>query len=169
MNGPHKLVTNQARATKTLSETPNRCNQPARQSRVRAKCQPNELSTPLLLEASETTQALTRSPRSVLIAEAHERIGNALNGLVAPLIGFAALLLGGFSRFGLWRQIMGAIFALIVVQMITRAGQGVVQGDATLWPLAYLGPIVGMAMALGLLFRASRPALLKPRFRRRAA
>ena len=134
-----------------------------------ARRRPNELSTPILFEASEATQALARAPKSVLIAEAHERIGNALNGLVAPMIGFAALLLGGFSRFGLWRQIMGAIIALIVVQMLTRAGQGVVQGDASLWPLAYLGPVVGLIMAFALLFLASRPALLKPKLRRRVA
>ena len=32
------------------------------------------------------------------------------------------LLLGGFSRFGIWRQIVAAIIALIFVQMLTPSG-----------------------------------------------
>ncbi len=89
-----------------------------------------------------------------------------MNGLVAPLIGFAALLVGGFSRFGVWRQIMGAIAALILVQMLTQAGQGAVQGDESKWPLAYVGPAFGLLLAIGLLLIADRPMLLKWRRRR---
>lgn len=126
---------------------------------------PKELSTPVLLQATAETQALTKSSRAILIAEGHERFSNALNGLVAPLIGFAALLVGGFSRFGIWRQILGAIGALIVVQMITQAGQGAVQSDAGRWPLAYAGPLFGLALAFGLLLLAARPALFKRRRR----
>ena len=72
----------------------------------------------------------------------------------------------GFSRFGIWRQILGAIGALIVVQMITQAGQGAVQSDAARWPLAYAGPFFGLCLAFLLLLLAARPALFKRRFRR---
>jgi lipopolysaccharide export system permease protein len=129
---------------------------------------PDELSTTALLAASEETQALTRSTRSQLVGEAHERISNALNGLVAPLIGFAALLVGGFSRFGVWRQIIGAIVGLIVVQMLTQAGQGMVRRDADLWPMAYLGPVVGLGLAMFLLTLAAHPTMLRLRRWRRA-
>jgi len=128
---------------------------------------PNELSTLALLAASPETQALTKASRATLVAEGHERFSNALNGLVAPVIGFAALLIGGFSRFGIWRQILGAIGGLIVVQMITQAGQGAVQSDAARWPMAYLGPMFGFGLAYFLLLMADRPALF--RRRRRAA
>lgn len=131
----------------------------------RKRRRPNELPTSTLLRASTETQELTRASRSALISEAHERFSNALNGFVAPLIGFAALLVGGFSRFGVWRQIMGAIVALIVVQMLTQAGQGMVYRDASLWPVAYLGPLFGFAVAMGLLTLAAKPALLKRRRR----
>ncbi|MEO9824941.1 MAG: LPS export ABC transporter permease LptF [Paracoccaceae bacterium] len=129
---------------------------------------PNELGTPALLRASQETQDLTGASRAVLIAEGHERFSNALNGLVAPLIGFAALLVGGFSRFGIWRQILGAIGALIVVQMITQAGQGAVQSDASLWVMAYAGPFFGLCLAFLLLLIAARPALFKRRQRHRS-
>jgi lipopolysaccharide export system permease protein len=130
------------------------------------RIRPQELSTATLLSASEETQVLTRASRSMLVAEAHERFGNTLNGLVAPVIGFATLLLGGFSRFGVWRQILGAIFALIVVQMLTRMGQDIVQSNSAAWPAAYIGPVFGMALSVVLLTLAANPALL--RFRRRA-
>ncbi|MBT8460230.1 MAG: LPS export ABC transporter permease LptF, partial [Boseongicola sp.] len=128
---------------------------------------PQELGTGVLLRASETTQALTGASRNTLVSEAHERFGNALNGLVAPLVGFAALLLGGFSRFGIWRQIVGAIGALIMIQMITRVGQDIVQSNADLWIAAYLGPSCGILLAAVLLELAARPALFRrrPRFK----
>ena len=126
-----------------------------------------ELPTPMLLAADPTTVELTGSTRDRLIAEAHERFSDALNALIAPLIGFAALMVGGYSRFGVWRQIMGAIGALIIVQMVTQAGQGAVRNDANLWPLAYTGPLFGLAIGLFLLLISARPALFKRR--RRAA
>ncbi len=122
-----------------------------------------ELSTGALLRATVARQAQTGETRSALISEAHERFGNALNSLIAPMIGFATLLLGGFSRFGIWRQIIGAIAALIVVQMLTRVGQGIVRSDADFWLAAYIGPAAGAVLALILLNLAARPALLRRR------
>lgn len=127
------------------------------------RTRPQELFTGQLLGASEEVQTLTGSSRSTLVAEAHERIGNSLNGVVAPLIGFAMLLLGGFSRFGVWRQIIAAIVALIFVQMLTRIGQDVVQSNADLWLAAYAGPATGLALAMILLFLAANPAYLRLR------
>ena len=130
------------------------------------RIRPQELSTPALLRASPSLQALTGRDRATLISEAHERFGNALNGLVAPLVGFATLLLGGFSRFGIWRQIVGAIVLLIGVQMLTRVGQDIVRSNVDLWPAAYAGPLFGLLLTGALLFLAARPALLR---RRRAS
>ena len=124
---------------------------------------PDELPTPVLLVASERTQSITGVSRSALIAEAHERISNSLNGLVAPLIGFAALLMGGFSRFGVWRQIFVAILALIAVQMLTQMGQGIVQKDASWWLVGYIGPAFGIALGVGMLALAANPALMNVR------
>ena len=127
------------------------------------RANPGELSTGTLFAASTETQDLTRLTRDRLIAEAHERFAGALNSLVAPLIGFAALLVGGFSRFGIWRQILGAVGALIFVQMLSRAGQEAVQGNADLWPLAYLGVVAGLMLSALLLMLADRPGLLRRR------
>lgn len=128
---------------------------------------PNELPTPMLFAATPDTQDLTGASRAVLKSEAHERISDALNGFVAPLIGFAMLLVGGFSRFGVWRQILGAIGALIIVQMLTQAGQGAVRKSESAWVLAYVGPLFGVCLAMVLLLVADRPTLF--RFGRRRA
>ena len=125
----------------------------------------SELPTTMLLNADQTALELTGSSRNSLIAEAHERFSDALNGLIAPLIGFAALMVGGYSRFGVWRQIIGAIVALILVQMVTQAGQGAVRNDALRWPLAYAGPLFGLGIGLLLLLISARPALFRRRRR----
>jgi len=130
-----------------------------------SRSDPANLPTAMLLAASPATQKLTKTSKARLVAEAHERFSDSLNGLVAPFLGFAALLIGGFSRFGIWRQIIGAIFALIVVQMLTQMGQGEVRGSADLWPLAYIGPLFGFACAMLLLLLAARPDLLRRRRR----
>ncbi len=129
----------------------------------RDRLAPAFLGTPELLRAAATTQALTGADRAQLVSEAHERIGGTLNALFAPLIGFAALLLGGFSRFGVWRQILGAIVALIFIQILTRFGQGIVRGDADLWLAAYIGPLAGAALGFLLLAIAARPGLFRRR------
>ncbi len=131
----------------------------------RGRRSPGELPTTMLFEASPDTQKLTGASRAALKAEAHERFSDALNGLFAPLIGFAALLVGGYSRFGVWRQIIGAIVALILVQMVTQAGQGAVRSSVSNWPFAYLGPVFGLAMGMGLLLISARPALFRRRRR----
>ena len=121
---------------------------------------PRELPTSALIEAGEEIQAITGEARSTLVAEAHDRFSDALNGLVAPLFGFAVLMVGGFSRFGVWRQSFSAVIGLILIQMITQVGQGTVRTDADNWPLAYSGPLVGLIATFGLLFIAARPGLL---------
>ena len=124
---------------------------------------PQEFSTGALLSASPTLQAMTGASRAALVGEAHERFSNALNGIVAPVLGFAALLVGGFSRFGMWRQILGAIGALIIVQMMTQFGQGLTRKDESLWALSYLGPAVGALISMILLALAAHPDWLRRR------
>ena len=131
----------------------------------RERVRPAQMGTLMLLRADAEAQTLSGASRATLVSEAHERFGNALNGMIAPLVGFATLLLGGFSRFGIWRQIVGAILLLIVVQFLTRLGQDFVQGDAGLWPMAYLGPLSGALLSIVLLSLAARPALVKKRWR----
>ena len=124
-----------------------------------------ELSTFELLFPSQAVQDETRNSRGQLLYEGHGRINQALLAVVAALTGFAALLVGGFSRFGLWRQMIGAVFALILLKSLDNVMAGMVRRDAALWPLSYASTIAGLATASALLWIAARPG----RFKRREA
>ena len=89
--------------------------------------------------------------------EAHERIAQPFLSPVSAMIGFAALLVGGFSRFGVWRQVFGAILLLIFVQFVSNAAADQVGRDFRLWPLLYLPALIGTAISLILLWLAAKP------------
>lgn len=126
-----------------------------------------ELSTIPLLVASETTQQLTRRSAQQLRLEGHDRIAQTLRPLVTALIGFAALMVGGFSRFGIWRQVVFAIILLILVQMVEGAAASAAAKTGQLW-LIYSPVLLGVSISVILLWVSERPQLLRwPR--RRAA
>ncbi|WP_299359192.1 LPS export ABC transporter permease LptF [uncultured Paracoccus sp.] len=102
-----------------------------------------------LLDATGATPARAR-------AEGHERMSQPLMAPVAAMLGFAMLLLGGFSRFGVWRQVIGAVVALILVQMLSTAAASAAAAAPQRWPLLYLPPLAGAAMAASALFWAAR-------------
>ncbi|MDU8910505.1 LPS export ABC transporter permease LptF [Aestuariicoccus sp. MJ-SS9] len=99
------------------------------------------------------------------LEELHGRVAQALLCVVAALVGFSALLQGGFSRFGVGKQIVGAIFLLVIIKLIEGAVSDPVRANARLWPLIYLPSATGFAMAGVMLHLAARP--FRPR--RRAA
>nr|WP_233501139.1 LPS export ABC transporter permease LptF [Thalassococcus profundi] len=92
-----------------------------------------------------------------VLEELHSRFQQPLLSVVAALIGFSTLMLGGFSRFGVGKQIVGAIFLLVVVKLVESAVTDPVRGNAALWPLIYLPTVVGLGLAIGMLHHASRP------------
>lgn len=116
-----------------------------------------EVATPALLAASPALQEETGASRAALLEEGHGRIATALLGLAAPLVGFAALMLGGYSRFGLWRQIGVAVLLIIGLQLINTAGSGAALKADDRWPLVYAAPLAGVVLAAVLLWIAGRP------------
>ncbi|MBR9649911.1 LPS export ABC transporter permease LptF [Thalassovita aquimarina] len=109
--------------------------------------------------AAETGESVGRA-----IEELHYRVNQAFLCVVAALIGFSTLLVGGFSRFGVWRQIVAALVLLVIVKLVEGLVTDAVRADVDLWPLVYAPSIVGAAMSATLLHWAARP-----RRRRRAA
>ena len=105
--------------------------------------------TPALLEETQTS-------RSALRYEAHSRLAEPVLSVAVALIGFATLLLGGFSRLGLWRQIGFAVTLLVVVQGVATVSGQIGAGLAQGWALAYLAPALALAMVAGLLAWAGR-------------
>lgn len=89
--------------------------------------------------------------------EAHERIAQPLLSPVAAMIGFATLMIGSFSRFGVWRQVGWAILGLILVQFLSNAAANQVGRNPSLWPVLYGPALVGAALSAALLWLAGRP------------
>lgn len=119
------------------------------------------LSTWELLRPTPELEQETGQTAARLLSSGHDRFSQALMGTVAALLGFATLLIGNFSRFGVWRQIIAAIFLIVVVKTLETAGLNIARSDARFWFATYLPSIAGFVMVWGLLFWASRPSLFK--------
>jgi lipopolysaccharide export system permease protein len=123
-----------------------------------------ELGTMDLLRASPETVAKTGTKRAVLIYEGHKRFSRSLLTIAAALIGFSCLMLGGFSRFGVWRQILGAIILLVVVKAIESGVANYAPHDVARWPLIYLPALAGICIAYLLLWLSARPGAISRLF-----
>ncbi|RDW12138.1 LPS export ABC transporter permease LptF [Paracoccus thiocyanatus] len=122
-----------------------------------------------LLDPDPELLAATGATPDRALAEAHERLAKPFQAPVAALLGFAMLLLGGFSRFGAWRQVVWAVLALIAVQFLATAAENQVAANAGRWPLIYVSPLAGAAICLGVLWLAARPRHLRRRAKGGAA
>ncbi len=116
-----------------------------------------ELATPAILRSDAEHLAAIGADRAQALREVHTRFAQPLMAMAAALIGFAALTLGAFSRLGVWRQVLGAVVAVIAMQLVHTAVTGVVQRDAALWALVYLPGALGLAGAAAALWIAGRP------------
>ena len=127
---------------------------------------PQQMSTARLLWPTPEVLEQTRTGRAALLQRGHARIALATLSIVAVMTGFAALLIGGFSRFGLWRQILAAVVILIVLKSLDNYMNGLARNDEALWPLVYLSSAVGLVLAGVMLWLSAQPALF---IRRRQA
>lgn len=127
------------------------------------------LSTWELLNPTPELEAETGRDAARLIARGHDRFSQSILGIVAALLGFSALMVGGYSRFGVWKQIVGAIFLIIVVKAVETTGIRIARSDPQLWMVTYLQSFVGFIIVWFLLFWAGRPYLFKRRVKEGAA
>ena len=121
----------------------------------------DEASTAELLAASPALIAETGESRAALVFEAHDRLAQPFLATAAALIGFASLLLGAFSRFGLWRQVLIAVVLLIVVQAISTVATSAGSTTQGGWVLAYAAPAVGLGIGTFALWWSQRPRRLR--------
>ncbi|MES2664795.1 MAG: LPS export ABC transporter permease LptF [Pseudomonadota bacterium] len=128
----------------------------------------DELSTFDLLNPTEATLAEIGESRAAFLSEGNARFAMPLLAVAAPLVGFACLMLGGFSRFGLWRQMGGAVLLLICLQLINTWGAAASLQATTAAGLVYAAPLAGFVLAVGLLFLAQADRHIGPRFWQKA-
>ncbi len=116
-----------------------------------------ELTTFELFEASKGHMELTGETRAALIYEGHLRLTQPLMAIVASLLGFSTLLLGNFSRTGMWRQILAAILLLVVIKLIDNSVAGIARSDTAKWWVLYVPAGIGAIVSLVLLWVSAHP------------
>ena len=120
-----------------------------------------EVMTWDLLRPTPALEAETGRSAAQLVTEAHDRISQALLGTVAALLGFAALMIGNFSRFGVWPQVVFAIVLIIVIKTLETTGLNLARTTPQMWFASYLAVGAGIAIVVALLFVAGRPYLFR--------
>lgn len=130
--------------------------------RTRTLVSPDYLTTVELLSADpQELQARTGAERATILQEVHTRLAQPFLSAAAAMVGFATLLMGAFSRFGLWRQILGAVGILIFLQLLNTTGSAMALENARLWPAVYAAPLAGLGIAALLLYLSQRPRRLQ--------
>jgi lipopolysaccharide export system permease protein len=122
------------------------------------------LPTAALLFPDEAVIRATGSDAGRLRVEAVERFAEMLLPPVAVLIALAAMLQGEFSRLGLWPQIALAVVLAVVVKGVEASVVQASRADPSRWPIVFLPVAGGLAVAAGLLWRATLPR--RPRWLR---
>jgi lipopolysaccharide export system permease protein len=97
----------------------------------------------LLTETGETADELS--------AVLHDRTAQGLFALTGALVGFGTLLVGGFSRFGVWRQVLAAIGVMIGIKILESGVTTMIRRAPDAWLLTYLPALIGLLLAAGLL------------------
>ena len=109
-----------------------------------------ELPTATLIGADQEQADLLNLPLAQMLFTGHDRIARSLFVMFTPLMAAATLMLGSFSRLGLWPQILAAVLIVIPLQAIWNAAEAAALRDADLYLLAYLQPFVAALVALTL-------------------
>ncbi len=99
--------------------------------------------------------------------EGHDRIARSFFALFVPIIAAATLMLGAFSRFGIWPQILLAIVLIVPLQMTWNAAESIGSRQEGMAYLAYLQPILAAATTAVMVWLAMKGR--RPRRREVAA
>lgn len=116
----------------------------------------NMITPDLMLSWSELSKQ-TGQPAGHVAEEFHSRFAEPLFCIVAAMIGFATLLVGGYSRFGVWREVVIAFGLLLLINGARSTLQSPVRDDPRLWPLLYMPVIFGSLLAVAMLWYVARP------------
>ena len=120
-----------------------------------------ELPTALLWRADAATLAGMGLSVPEARFEFASRFVQPVLAVVTALVGFMAICLGQFSRLGAWRQVLGAVILLALIQLAGNAASSVALRDAALVGLAAVPAVLGaIAVAVMVAFasRTRRPA-----------
>lgn len=122
---------------------------------ARRKVSTDDLTTVAMFSDS-VTSASSAITQDMITGAVHARVLDALIALIAPLLGVASLLVGGFRRTGFLLRILGAVLLMIAV----NAMQGVLvsmtlKSDIAIW-IIYLPIVFAVGISAVLLWTGSR-------------
>lgn len=123
------------------------------------------LSSPNLLRNWALIATAHATTTGAIAEELHSRFARATFCVVAALIGFVTLLVGGYSRFGVWREIIMAFVLLLALDGMRSSISAPVLTDARFWPILYLPSLLGGLTVVALLWTAAHPGALRRRLR----
>ncbi len=115
-----------------------------------------ELPTRLLLDGTPAQFEALGVTLAEVRFELMSRHAQPMLALITALIGFAAVFLGQFSRLGAWRQVLFAIIALVLIQLVGNAVSGAALRDAGRAALAFVPVALGGLVVAGMLVWVSR-------------
>lgn len=121
----------------------------------------SDLTTPALLGGFANTAASLNVSKGTIAEELNSRFAQSFFCIVAALVGFSVLLLGGFSRFGVWREIAIAFGLLIAIDGTRGTLVRMVRLEADLWPVLYLPSLIGALFAMAALWQSAHPGWLR--------
>ncbi len=121
------------------------------------------LTTPEMMIPWDTLARRTQQSRGDIAEEFHARFAQPIFTVVAAMIGFSILIIGSFSRFGVWREVVIAFGLLIAIDGLRSGLVGVVRADAAMWPLLYLPGAIGAVLICAMLAHAANPAWFRRR------
>jgi len=116
------------------------------------------IPTAALIAELQNPQSESGVSRGQTTEELHLRFARALFCISVAMIGYSALMVGGFSRFGVWRQILFAFVALIALEGLRNVVSEPVASNPALWLLVYVPALLGLAVSALLLLLAAYPA-----------
>ncbi len=119
------------------------------------------ISTAELIYDMKSVEEAERHSRGHLVEELHQRFSWIAICIAVSLAGYSTLMLGSFSRFGLWPQILGAFTILVLLEGVRGFVSPVVIDDPRLWGLLYLPAVIGVIVSALFLLIAGRPLLRK--------
>ncbi|MHA6323564.1 LptF/LptG family permease [Roseivivax sp. CAU 1753] len=100
--------------------------------------------------------ARTRERPAELMVALFSRIQQPLLAMVGAALGFATLLTGEFSRFGVTRQMFVAVGLVVLVYVFESAVQGPAESSVVTASLIFLPSIIGFSIVILLLRSAAR-------------
>ena len=113
-----------------------------------------------LFKDPELVSILTDSSPISVLEELHSRILTPLLALIAALIGFSALMIGDYSRFGASKQISVGIVILIFIKFSESYGNELMLKSQGTWLALYLPVLIGILIFSFMMLLASNQKLL---------